>query len=168
MPNGSAAGRAGLSLLEVVMSTLMVAIVLVGAMNLLGAAVKGRTATADEARAEQLAHRLMTEVLSNTYEEPGITVLGIDVDETGLGRWYYDDVDDYDNHDRSPPENRVGQPLDNTTGWRQTVEVDFVRVLNPGETVAGDEGLKRITVTVYRGATVAARLMALRSDMYGL
>lgn len=169
MHTGRAASRrAGLSLLEVVMSTLMVGIVLVGAMNLLGAAVKGRTTTADQARAEQLAQRLMTEVLSNGYEEPDVVLLGIDAGETSLGRWFFDDVDDYDGLNVSPLENRVGQALTNTTGWRQTVEVDFVTVANPAVTTNTDEGLKRITVTIYRGAAVAARLVALRSDRYDL
>ena len=78
----------------------------------------------------------------------------------------FDDVDDYDGWDSSPPESRDGASMANSTGWRRTVVVERVDPAAPMSTVASDKGLKRITVTVYQGATVASRLVALRSNAY--
>ena len=149
------------------MCTLLVSVVLVGAMNVLGAAVSGRTKTANAVRAQLLAQQLMAEIQSAAYVDAGLLpVFGPELLEADGTRNNFDDVDDYNGWDRSPPESRNGAPLANSTGWRRTVVVERVDPLAPLSPAPTDKGLKRITVTVYQGATVAARLVALRSNAY--
>jgi hypothetical protein len=153
--------------IEVLMCTLFVSVVLVGAMNVLGAAVSGRTKTTNAVRAQLLAQQLMAEILSAEYVDGGLLpVFGPELLEANGTRNNFDDVDDYDGWDSSPPESRDGARLPNSTGWRRTVVVERVDPLAPMSIAASDKGLKRITVTVYQGATVAARLVALRSNAY--
>ena len=101
----------GLTLAEVVVSTMLVGVVLVGAMNGVGGVLK--TWRAGEQRHDGLAlcQQLMTEVLQRRYEEPDDTVqFGRESSESGGDRELWDDIDDY--HDwSSAPEDRFGHPL---------------------------------------------------------
>jgi len=163
--------RSGLSLVEVVMSTLLVGIVLVGAMNLLGATVRGRTKAADMVRAQHLAQQLMTEILSRAYAEDGtengadkIYLLLIVVGQEA--RSEYDDVDDFHGWDETPLFTRSGSLIPNTSGWRRRVDVTWVDPADPEIVVDSDQGVKRITVTVQRSGQTVAQLACLRSDKY--
>ena len=55
--------RSGLSLIEVSVSVLLVGLVLVGAMNCVGAVISGRMGVSHEARGPQLAQQFMTETI---------------------------------------------------------------------------------------------------------
>jgi hypothetical protein len=156
-----------LSLIEVVMSTLLVGVVLVGAMNLLGAVVRGRTAAADLARGQQFAQQLMTEILNMAYGEGGSLgpdpVVLILIPEV---RSQFDDVDDFHLSDESPLLTRSGGIIANTSGWRRRVDVAFIDPGDPSIEIGPDEGVKRITVTVQRNGRTVAQLASLRSDRY--
>jgi type II secretory pathway pseudopilin PulG len=158
--------RRGLSLVEVVFATMLVGVVLVGAMDLLGSVIRGRTSTADAAQAEQLAQQLMVEILNTAYQDDTLPLFGPELDETLGLRSTYDDVDDY--HNWSPP-SLLGlddNPVVNSTGWQREVTVEWVNPANPALTSLTDLGLKRITVTVKHDGQVVTRLVALRSDKY--
>lgn len=159
--------RSGLSLVEVTISTLLVGIVLVVAMNLLGAVVRGRTKATDSARAQQFAQQLMNDILNTAYGEGASLgpdpVLIILVPET---RSQFDDVDDFNLWWESPLLTRSGGIISNTSGWRRSVSVAWVNPSNPGVVVASDQGVKRITVTVQRNGQTVAELACLRSDKY--
>jgi hypothetical protein len=163
-----------MTLVEVVICTLLVAVVLLGAMNMLGSVVRDRTYTADTARAQHMAQQLMTEILRTDYEEQGagglldgiLASLGLEIGESASNRATFDDVDDFHGWDASPPKNRDGTAMANSTGWRHTVAVQFANPSTPSATIGTDSGVKRVTVTIYQGTTVAARLVALRSDVY--
>lgn len=164
--------RQGLSLVEVVMSTLLVGLVLVGAMNLLGAVVRGRTKAADLARGQRLTQQLMTEILNSAYKEDG-SELGADYILNALlvvigqeTRSQYDDVDDFHGWDETPLFARGGSLIPNTSGWRRRVAVAWVDPVDPGIVVGSDQGVKRITVTVQRNGQTIAQLACLRSDGY--
>jgi hypothetical protein len=153
--------------------TLLVALVLVGALEALGSTVAGRTHGANLARAQQLAQQLMAEIQSvNFHETDGgplgglLDALGLELGEVSSDRATFDDADDYAGWTEQPPKARNGAALDNTTGWRRQVLVDFVNPANPSTMIASNQGVKRITVTVsYNGQTLA-RLVALRTDKY--
>lgn len=149
------------------MSTLLVGVVLVGAMNLLGAVVRGRSKATDLARGQQFAQQLMTEVLNMAYGEggslgPDPTVL-ILVPEV---RSQFDDVDDFNLYWESPLLTRTGSFIANTSGWRRSVDVAWVDPADPETAVGSDQGVKRITVTVQRSGQTVAQLACLRSDRY--
>jgi hypothetical protein len=159
--------RTGLSLVELVISTMLVGMVLVGAMNCVGAVIRGRLGVGDSGNAEQLLRQLMSEIVEQEYLEPVNTPLfGTETSENGTARSDWDDVDDYHLWSASPPQDRYGSPLPNLTDWQRDVVVEWVDPSNPSVTVGSDQGVKRITVTVRRSGQIVAQDFALRSDKY--
>ncbi len=160
--------RRGLSLAEVVVSTMLVGLVLVGAMKCLGGVIRGRMSTSDSARGEQLAQQLLTEILNTDYEDAGGSpVFGPEPGETtGNNRSDYDDVDDFHNWTAAPPEDRDGNVVVNASGWQRDVTVELVDPADPATVSGTDEGLKRITITVQQNGQVVSTLVALRSNKY--
>jgi prepilin-type N-terminal cleavage/methylation domain-containing protein len=160
--------RSGFSLIEVVVCSLLVSLVLLGAMEALGSSVAGRTHGANLARAQHFAQQLMAEIQSVSYHEPDgglLDGLGLDGEVTS-DRATFDDADDYAGWTESPLKARNGTVLSNTSGWRRSVLVDFVNPASPATVIATNQGVKRITVTVLYNGQTLARLVALRSDKY--
>lgn len=159
--------RRGFSLVEVVVSSMLVGLVLVGAMDCLGAVIRGRMSTSDSGRGEQLAQELMTEILSQSYKEPVDTpTFGRESSESGSSRPDWDDVDDYDGWSAAPPKYRNDNVIFNASGWQRDVTVELIDPANPATVSGTDQGLKRITITVQHNGQVVTRLVALRSDKY--
>ncbi|MCC6494334.1 MAG: hypothetical protein IT424_15085 [Pirellulales bacterium] len=159
--------RGGLSLVEVVVSTTLVSLVLLGAMDLLGAVTRDRTSTGDTVRGHLLAQQLMTEILASAYVDGDSSPLfGPELGEASGNRTNFDDVDDYHGWTASPPQERSGAALANSTGWRQSVTVQYVTAANPATTSLVDGGVKRITVRIQRNAQTVAKLVALRTNKY--
>lgn len=164
----TARGRRGLSLIEVVVSALLVGVVLAGAMDGLGAVIRGRVVNSDRGRAAQLAQQLMTEILAKAYadpERPGD--MGRDPGEPARDRESFDDVDDYRAWSASPPEHADGSPLAGAESWRRTVEVDWAEPDSPLRTASTESGLKRVVVTVAKDGDVLQELTAYRSEAHG-
>jgi Tfp pilus assembly protein PilV len=167
MCTGRRKSRAGLSLIEVVISTMLVGLVLVGAMQCLGAVIRGRMHTSESGRAQQLAQQLMAEILATEYQEPvEPPVFGPEESESEGSRKYFDDVDDYHRWTATPPQDRNGTALHNRTGWKREVTVEYVNPTNPGTLEATDLGVKRITVTIRLDGNLLSQQVALRSDRY--
>lgn len=159
--------RGGLSLIEVVVSTLLASIVLLGAMDLLGAVTRSRVANAELARGELLAHHLMTEILYNAYVDGGaLPLFGPESGEASASRINFDDVDDYNLWNASPPQDRMGSTLANSAGWRHSVTVAWVNPADPSSISLVPTGVKRITVYIERNGRMIAKLVALRTDKY--
>ena len=57
-------------MIEVVAATMIVGIVMVAALDTLGAYVRGKTQVAVQSRASLLAQDLMSEILDRNYDEP--------------------------------------------------------------------------------------------------
>lgn len=159
--------RAGLSIVEVVVSTMLVALVLIGAMDCVGAVIRGRMVTGDTVRAQQLADQLMAEILDKDYLEPiEPPVFGRETSESGSVRTDWDDVDDFHLWNGSPPRDQAGTPMPDSSDWQRGVVVEWVDPNDPAKIVGIDQGVKRITVTVQRNSEVLAQRMTLRSDSY--
>ena len=163
---GKCQRRRGLSLVEVVVSTMLVGLVLVSAMKCLGGVIRGRMSTSDSGRGEQLAQQLLTEIFNTDYEDGGGSpVFGREPNEfTGSNRSDFDDVDDFHNWTAAPPEDRNGNAVFNTSGWQRDVTVQLVDPADPATVSGTDQGLKRITVTVRHDGLVVTELVTLRSD----
>ena len=160
----------GLSLIEVVASTLIVGVMLVAALNTLGAVFRSQRLNAARLTGPGLAHELMGEILSLPYEdpeEPGDSI-GREIDESGGNRADLDDVDDYDNWSANElpaknPQNKDGVEHPGYVGWNRTVQVNWVNVTSIATTLSSESGLKLITVTVTDPHGVATQIRALRS-----
>ena len=158
--------RRGLTIVEVVISVMIVGLVMVSAMDSVGQILRGRQQTADAVRAKALAQQLMTEILRDAYEDDTSPVFGPESGESGGSRADWDDVDDYDGWSQSPPEDHDGNTLPNLSGWQRDVVVEFVDPADPASVSGTDQGVKRVTVSVSRNGVTLAREVSLRTDQY--
>lgn len=159
-----APGRRGFTLLEVMVSTVLVGTILAGALTTVGSVLRQRSRGVDSIRGMLLAEQLLSEILAQNYVEPDeLPLFGPELSEL-LSRETYDDVDDYHGWDRSPPQDRSGAALEGFAGWRRRVTVEFVDPAQPSGTTLTDRRAKRITVEALQGGTVRARLQGLKTD----
>jgi prepilin-type N-terminal cleavage/methylation domain-containing protein len=154
----------GLSLIEVVISTMLVGIVLVGAINGLGAVFKTQLMAVEYQIGPSIAKDLLAEIMSTPYtdqDEPNGPI-GLEAGELGSDRSTFDDVDDYHNWSSESPTRRDGTALTYGSGWHCGVTVAFV-IPNNLAYSASDTGLKLITVTVTSPSGALTALQALCS-----
>jgi hypothetical protein len=159
--------RCGLTLLEVIVSTLIVGLMTVASLNSLGAATRSATSIGDRAIALGLADDLMAEILPLPYSDPNTTpTFGPEGAESSGPRSAFDDVDDFHGWNQSPPKNRDGVIIPNRDDWRHKVQVVRVTPANPTVPTGGtDQGAKQIQVTIeYRGQVLAEQF-AVRTDL---
>jgi type II secretory pathway pseudopilin PulG len=157
--------RRALSLIEVVASTLIVGVMAVAALNSLGAATRSSNSIGNRAVALGLADELMAEILQAAYREPsGASGMGPDTGETSGPRSAFDDVDDYQGWNQSPPQYRDGTAMPDRADWRHRVEVTRVGPSDPSQTAGSEQGAKRIRVTIEYRDQVYAELVAVRTD----
>jgi hypothetical protein len=147
----------GLSLIEVVASTFIVALMAVAALNTLGAATRSSESVGNRAVAMGLADELMAEILQAPYSDPSQTpVFGLEGGEPASPRSAFDDVDDYDNWSETPPKYRDGTTMPDRADWRHRVRVSRVTPGDLTQVSGTDQGAKRIRVTIeYRGEVLA-------------
>ncbi len=155
----------GLSLVEAVISSLIVATMLVAGLSALGSSTRAARIHCDKCIGANLARRLMAEVLQSRYREPlQKAEFGPEPPETATSRAAWDDVDDYHRWSASGPQAKDGTPLAHADGWRREVTVEYVLADDPTRTCGSDQGLKRITVTATSPAGKTSTLVALRSE----
>jgi len=141
--------RRGTTLIEVVMATMVVGVILVSAMNVVGASLRTRRATADLNTGARLAEQLLAECISMPYldpESPGSSN-GPESGEGGGNRKEFDDVDDYHNFSESQIRDKDDKKIDGFSGWTRSVTVQWANQLNGTPWLLWDTGLKRIVVT---------------------
>jgi prepilin-type N-terminal cleavage/methylation domain-containing protein len=157
--------RRGLTLVEVVVSTLIVGVLMVATLNALGAATSSGKGAGNRAVAIGLADDLMAEILKSKYVDPGTSpVFGLETGESNTSRAAFNDVDDYNGWSEQPPQARDGTALTDRADYRRRVTVDRVTVSNPATTSSTETGVKRIRVDVdYKGTNVVEQT-ALRTD----
>ncbi len=156
---------AGLSLVEAMISMVIVAIMLVMALNTIGSLARSWQVQSTQCRAPALAQQLMAEIIQSSYQEPYITpIFGPEAPETSLVRSNYDDVDDYNGWSASPPQLKDGTAMANLTGWTRSAAVQYIDPDNVSTPSGTNQGLKRITVTVTDPRGVQTTLYALRAS----
>ncbi len=157
--------RDGLTLIEVVASTMIVSLLSVATLNSLGAATRSADSIGNRAIAAGLADELLSEIIQLPYSDPdGSAVFGRESGESASPRSAFDDVDDYDAWTASPPQDRDGTAIPNRTGWRQSVQITYVSPSNPTLASVTDQGAKQIRVTIEYQGQVLADESALRTD----
>jgi MSHA pilin protein MshD len=154
--------RSALTLIEAMLSIVIVATVIVMAMNTFGSLANSRQISANRFIANGLARQLMGEILQCYYADPnGGTTLGPDSGETT--RSLYDDVDDYNGWSESPPQSHDGNVLPGFTGWKRQVAVAYIDPSTMA-TTAQDLGVKRVTVTVTDPLGAVTTVVGIRSS----
>ncbi|GAB4187591.1 MAG: hypothetical protein Kow00105_02250 [Phycisphaeraceae bacterium] len=160
-------GWRGFTLVEAVMSILIVGLMLVAALNTVGASKVAQARQSEQVQGPMLAQDLLAEILSESFEEPVDTPgFGRESGESGGDRADWDDVDDYDGWSGSPPQAKDGTELPGLSGWERTVKVSWAVPNNPDLDSATATGIKKVTVTVRHQGRVVATLISLRSNAW--
>ncbi len=162
--------RRAVHMIEVAVSMVIVSVILLTAMNMVGAAGQSTRSMTDRGTGHLLAEQLMAEIMAQAYEEPDAPPGSFgneDFEDVTKDRSYYDDVDDYDRWSSKPPVYKDGTTVPGYDGWRRKVEVDWVHPTDADLTVDSNTGIKRILVTVTRAGVKVAELQALRTDSGG-
>ncbi len=153
-----------LSMIEVVVSIAIVGVMMVAALNTVGASKLAQQKIGDRGKGALLAQQLMSEILRQHYVEPvDAPGFGRESPESGGDRADYDDVDDYEGWTSSPPEDKDGTEIPDLNGWQRSVEVDWVSLDDLNTPIGDDESVKRIIVTVKRDGLPVASLTAVRT-----
>jgi type II secretory pathway pseudopilin PulG len=163
-PSSRRTCRKGMTLVEAMISTVIVGVMIAMVLHTFGSVAKGRRIQVDREVAAALARQLLSEVVQASYEDTGSSPdFGRESSEGGSSRAKCDDVDDYHNWSASPPEAKDGTEIGHLDGWARSVSVVYVNPANLSAS-GSDQGLKRVTVTVTdpRGATTS--VVALRSE----
>lgn len=167
-PNSSGRRRrGGFSLVEVVVTILIVGGLMAAALNTVGASRLTQYNTNQRSRALALGQSLMAEILQQDYEEPDTPgSFGLEGAENSTKRDLYDDIDDYAGWSASPPEDKDGALVENTTGFRRLVTVKWVDTSDPDVESVLPTGMKGITVVVTCQDREMVRLFAIRTDAW--
>jgi type II secretory pathway pseudopilin PulG len=156
--------QVGFTLMEAVISTVIVAVMLVAALNTVGASKITQHKASLVSRGRMLAESLMSEILQQSYQEPGETyVFGRESGESDTSRAAYDDVDDYHGWTESPLVAKDGTALPNSANWRRTVTVEWVDPLKPKIWKNHETGAKRITVVAMFRNVPQATVVAIKA-----
>jgi Tfp pilus assembly protein PilV len=145
--------RRGLSLVEAMMSTLLVAVVLVSSLNLVGAVTRSRQVLSDRALASDIAEGLVAEIISRDYGDPSASLsFGLESGETISNKSAFDDVDDF--HGWTQSYSFIGRPAESSL--RATVSIKRAMLTDPNTRATSDTGLKHIQVAVTKQSRVLA------------
>jgi MSHA pilin protein MshD len=162
---GHGIARRGLTLIEGVVSMLIMSVLLVAALNTVGVSQISLKKMGDRSRGVLLAQQLMAEILRQDYEEPDdVPGFGREASEDSAGgRARYDDVDDYNGWTAMPPEYKDGSEIPNLPGWRRKVAVTWANPTNLAQSYGAEGQTKRIAVAVTRNDVPVAELVAVKT-----
>jgi len=157
-------GRRGFSLIEAVVSMVIVGGLFVVAMNTVGASRTRQLANAQRRTALLLAEDLMAEILQRPYADPDqMQANGPETGESTGNRMGFDDVDDYFGWSASPPEYRDGTAIPWADGYQREVSGTWLDPNNLSQTSGTETGIKRIEVQVKYGDRKLVALYAARA-----
>lgn len=156
------------TLVEATLSTIVVGVMLVAALNTVGAARLGEYKIAQRSRGLHLAQNLMAEILQRAYEDPNVPVVfGTESGEQTSTRTDFDDVDDYHGWSMSPPQQKDGTTIPDLEDWERSVQVVWVASDSLSQTVGSEQGAKRVTVTIEHNGLPVASMSAFRTRAWG-
>lgn len=154
----------GFTIIEATISTVIVGVMFVAAINTLASTRQSQKNLSDRARGEQLAIDLVNEIVAQAYMDyDDADVFGLEAGKSNSSRSHFTDVDDYNGWSESPPQDRSGNPLSGYAGWSRSVSVVWADPATWAPTTVKDTGLKLITVSVSNGKKPLATVTAYRS-----
>jgi hypothetical protein len=148
-----------------VISTVLVGVLLVAALRTVGASVFTQYRASERATGQMLADGLLAEILAKSYKDPGPSpVFGRESGESSGSKANYNDADDFEGWNESPPQFADGSTMPDLTDWQRSAAVEWVDPLDLSQTRSWDTGAKRVTVTVRHNNVVIATRVGIRGD----
>ena len=132
-----------LPLAETAVATAIVGLMLVAALNTVGAAVATGVAVRDRQEAALLCEALLAEIAAQPYAVPGSP-------QPGSTRDTFDEVGDYAGWSAAPPQTAAGVVLGDYRNWRRSVELTWIHPWSLDGDFGFDTGARRVRVTVSR------------------
>ena len=146
--------KKGFTLIEVIMVIVILGIMLPGIMMFFIQGVKDSVDSQRRTTAIFLVDGLMEEIRSKGWDEvaAGITAtcsnasaIGFDVGESRIN---YDDIDDFNGLNNTPPSDSQGAAMANYAGFQQQVTVSYVNPAALDTAVGGPTCYKRVEVRI--------------------
>ncbi len=158
-------GRSAFSLVEAVVSLIVISGLLVAALNTVGSSQVSQFRSSHAYLGQLLAEALLAEIGSQAYADPnGDPVFGHEDGEDARSRADFDDIDDYHKWVSTPPTEKDGTPLSGWTDWQRIVTVVWIDPQDAYRAVGSETQAKQVTVSVsFRGKPVASLVM-LKTD----
>ena len=141
----------GIAYIEVLLSSIIMAVLIVSAMKLFANLGRSRQGVVGDEAAKYLALQMIEEIKQQYYRDPVVADEdGPGAGEIGSDRSAFDDVDDYHNWLSLPPQDRDGNSLNQYADLLRRVEVNYVAANDFTQVVAADEGFKRVRILIQR------------------
>lgn len=159
--------RRGINMVEVAISSVIVGVMLVASLRVVGQSFLTQRLNADRATGQFLADALLNEALQYSYMEPGAASSGItrESGELANNRSNYDDVDDFNAYNESPPKTKSNSELIGFEKWARNVSVRWVNHADLTQVSSSESGVKRVVVEVRRDGTLVATATGFRSNV---
>lgn len=157
----------GITLVETVVSMLLVGFVLVSTLSIVGPVTRSTSIQGDKLVAANLANELTEEIATKLFIDPNAATpddIGFDADDSIFMRLTYDDIDDFHGWSSSPPKNSYGSAYATMKEWTRSVSVMHVMLADPSAESKTNTGLKRVTVEVSKNGTVLSSISTLHSQ----
>jgi type II secretory pathway pseudopilin PulG len=156
--------RKGMSIVEAAVASAIVGVLLVAALRTVGSSVATQAQTAQRMSAQFLAEGMLSEATQKSYQDPDSAPrFGYESGESPSLKTTFDDVDDYDAWQESPPQNQDGTPMTGFDGWERQVTVEWIQAADVTQTAGSESGAKRVTVAVKFGGKVVTTQVAVRT-----
>jgi MSHA pilin protein MshD len=153
--------NAGVTLIELVISTLIVAVVVSGVLAALFAALRGSANPMLEEQAAAVGRAYLEEILLRSYYDPESGAVAGPCPAKEASRDLYDNVCDYDGLDDMGARDQSGTVIAGLSAYRVTVSVDAASAqLND---LAGPADVLRVDVRVRSSALVDLNLSGYRA-----
>lgn len=159
--------RSGFTMIETIMSVMIVGIMFASTLTMVGRAKLTRYRLTLRDKAEFLSQSLLAEITSLPYEDPRepTTAIGLEPMESGFTkRDTFNDVDDFHNWVKSPPQSADGVDMTEFNGWSRTVTVQWILPADLSTTSPSETNAKRITVNVTFGNQFDYQLSTIRTS----
>ena len=149
--------RRGGTLVEVMISALIVGALIVPTLRMLGSVAASYSRRGNQDIARKLAEDLLSEIMQSRFAdlEINLRVFGPEPNESTVDRSQFDDVDDYHNRIEQPPQRKDGTPLTEYAAFRREVSVVYVDPSDPDVVSGSPTALKRIQVLVEHNGQVS-------------
>jgi type II secretory pathway pseudopilin PulG len=126
--NGTPRRRAGFTLIEAALTTVIIGVGCVAMLQLLGAGTVANGEGTQLTTAMNLAGNIRECLMGVNFADPTVKdTWGPEAGETLLT---YDDLDDFDGKVFSPPIDARRYPIDGYAGWSQTIKIESVEPTN--------------------------------------